>query len=148
MDQLEGAFEILRMVKNIKISMHGIMQNQLKEIDLTGPQFMIVGLLTHEKQLKMSELAEKMGLSASTVSDIVHRLERQSFVERVKSQEDGRVVFVQLTEAFKLAYEEKIKQIENSWADRIKSASDAEINKIREGLSALERLLNGDKSDD
>jgi hypothetical protein len=57
-------------------------------------------------------------------------------------------VFVQLTEAFKLAYEEKIKQIENSWADRIKSASDAEINKIREGLSALERLLNGDKSDD
>jgi DNA-binding MarR family transcriptional regulator len=124
------------------------MQNQLKEIDLTGPQFMIVGLLAHEKQLKMSELAEKMGLSASTVSDIVHRLERQSFVERVKSQEDGRVVFVQLTEAFKLAYEEKIKQIENSWADRIKSASDAEINKIREGLSALERLLNGDKSDD
>lgn len=148
MDRLENALEILRMVKNIKMGMHGIMQKQLNDIDMTGPQFMIVRLLAHEKQLKMSDLAEKMGLSASTVSDVVHRLEKQAYVERVKSKKDGRVINVKLTESFKQTFEDKIKEIENSWAARIKSAPDEELNKIREGLSALEHLLNGDESNE
>lgn len=141
MENIEKTYEVMKKLKSIKESMHQMMQNQLKDLTLTGPQGMVVGLLTRNDSLRMSELADKLGLSVSTVSEIIDRLERMEVVKRLKSEEDGRVVLVKLTDEFREESAGKFKEIESVWLKKIDSASDDELQKIIDGLEALDRLL-------
>ena len=141
MENIEKTYEVMKKLKSIKESMHQMMQHQLKDLTLTGPQGMVVGLLTRHESLRMSEIAEKMGLSLSTVSEIIDRLEKMEAVRRLKSPEDGRVVLVQLTDDFKKESAGKFKAVETIWLKKIESASEDELQKIIDGLEALDRLL-------
>ncbi len=141
MENLEKTYEVMKKLKSIKESMHQMMQHQLKDMTLTGPQGMVVGLLSRNESLRISELAEKMGLSMSTVSELVDRLEKMDAVRRLKSSEDGRVVLVSLTEDFRKESAGKFKEVESIWLKRIESASEDELQKIIDGLEALDRLL-------
>jgi len=140
-ENIEKTYEVMKKLKSIKESMHQMMQNQLKDLTLTGPQGMVVGLLTRNDSLRMSELADKLGLSVSTVSEIIDRLERMEVVKRLKSEEDGRVVLVKLTDEFREESAGKFKEIESVWLKKIDLASDDELQKIIDGLEALDRLL-------
>ena len=141
MENIEKTYEVMKKLKSIKESMHQMMQQQLKDLTLTGPQGMVVGLLTRHDSLRMSEIADKMGLSLSTVSEIIDRLEKMDAVKRLKSPEDGRVVLVQLTDEFKKESAGKFKEIESIWLKKIEMASEDELQKIIVGLEALDRLL-------
>lgn len=141
MENIEKTYEVMKKLKSIKESMHQMIQHQLKDLTLTGPQGMVVGLLTRHESLRMSEIAEKMGLSLSTVSEIIDRLEKMEAVRRLKSPEDGRVVLVQLTDDFKKESAGKFKAVESIWLKKIESASEDELQKIIDGLEALDRLL-------
>jgi DNA-binding MarR family transcriptional regulator len=94
------------------------------------------------KSLRMSELADKMGLSVSTVSEIIDRMEKIEAVRRLKSTEDGRVVLVTLTDDFRKESAGKFKEVESIWLKKIESASEDELQKIIDGLEALDRLLS------
>lgn len=141
MENIGKTYEVMKKLKSIKESMHQMMQHQLKDLTLTGPQGMVVGLLTKNETLRMSELADKMGLSVSTVSEIIDRLEKMEAVRRLKSSEDGRVVLVTLTDEFRKESAGKFKAIESIWLKKIESASEDELQKIIDGLEALDRLL-------
>lgn len=92
--------------KQLKISAH----RQFLDVNITGPQGIMLFILIHHGQLKISEISEKMGLTNSTVSGIVDRLETMNFVERIRSDKDRRVVYVKATEIIG----EKFKQHEAS----------------------------------
>ncbi|MBM7562085.1 MarR family winged helix-turn-helix transcriptional regulator [Fusibacter tunisiensis] len=148
MDQFESAMDILKLMKQIKMSLHEIMVKEMEDPSITGPQGMIIGLLIHEGPLRMSDLADKMGLSPSTVSELVDRMEKSGTVCRKKLQADKRVVLVALTDTFQKDSQVKFKKVESAWTDRIQKATVEEREKIKEGLSVLERLLTkGDKHD-
>jgi DNA-binding MarR family transcriptional regulator len=60
------------------------------------------GILSHLDDVEptsVSELAEHMGVTVSTMSISVGRLGRQGYVDRRRSAADGRVVELRLTEA-------------------------------------------------
>ncbi|MDW7660700.1 MAG: MarR family transcriptional regulator [Bacillota bacterium] len=141
MENIEKTYEVMKKLKSIKDSMHQMMQHQLKDLTLTGPQGMVVGLLTRHDSLRMSEIADKMGLSLSTVSEIIDRLEKMDAVKRMKSPEDGRVVLVELTEEFRKESAGKFKAVESIWLKKIEMASEDELQKIIDGLEALDKLL-------
>jgi DNA-binding MarR family transcriptional regulator len=142
MENMEKTYEVMKKLKSIKESMHQMMQHQLKDMTLTGPQGMVIGLLMKNKSLRMSELADKMGLSVSTVSEIIDRMEKMEAVRRLKSTEDGRVVLVTLTDDFRKESAGKFKEVESIWLKKIESASEDELQKIIDGLEALDRLLS------
>lgn len=89
--------DILKDLKNIHQNMNKSAHAYFKKFDVTPPQGMLIFLLNKNKKMKISEISNKMGLSNSTVSGIVDRLEEQKMVERIRSEKDRRVVFVQLT---------------------------------------------------
>ena len=61
------------------------MGQHFNPMNLTGPQGMMMGILSHDGEMKISDLSEKIGLSNSTVSGIIDRLEKQGLVERTRS---------------------------------------------------------------
>ena len=68
------------------------------EHDLSLTQLRVLGILS-DRRIKMSELADFLGLDKSTVSGLVDRAEKRGLVQRAANPVDGRAVDVFLSEA-------------------------------------------------
>lgn len=64
----------------------------LADFSITPPQFDALLFLDEYGELTIGELSNKMYLAYSTTTDLVDRLERNQLVERVRDQNDRRVV--------------------------------------------------------
>lgn len=70
-----------------------------KETELTPPQFFALHTLKEQGQIKMSPLADALGLSMGAASTLIDRLVTRGYVGRLTDPTDRRAVFVNLTEA-------------------------------------------------
>src|SRR5664279_2746511 len=72
-----------------------------RETGLTGPQLWAIKIIAESAPIKVSDLARRMYLHPATVVGILDRLEGRGLVLRKRSQEDRRVVEIELTEQSK-----------------------------------------------
>jgi DNA-binding MarR family transcriptional regulator len=86
-----------------------------------------------ERGSRLTELAERAGLSRQAVGEIADDLERLGYVERVPDPSDGRAKLIRPTERGRVAWE-----IERGWADRY---GERRVAMLRE---TLERILEGE----
>lgn len=73
------------------------MVSMCKNADLTPPQFWAMHTIGEAGRLKMSPLADALGLSMGAVSTLVDRLVGRGLVQREADPTDRRAVFVSLT---------------------------------------------------
>ncbi|MDM5249690.1 MULTISPECIES: MarR family transcriptional regulator [unclassified Lysinibacillus] len=78
---------------------------------LTSKQAVFLNLLRTKGPLQTFELAKLMGTSASAVSQLVNRLEQESYIKRTMSKKDRREVIIELDERGHL-YFQKQEEIE------------------------------------
>jgi DNA-binding MarR family transcriptional regulator len=86
-----------------------------------------VGGILRDRRLRMTALADYLGLERSTLSGLVDRAEQRGFIERAPSAEDGRAVDVFLTAAGKVL------------ADRLHSEVTAALAPLTGALVPAER---------
>lgn len=142
MSDTTSEIKIFRSLKRIgHLFKHG-MGKHFSSIKLTGPQGMLMGILTHDGEMKISELSEKIELSNSTVSGIIDRLEKQGLVERTRSTEDRRVVYVKVSAQFQKDSKSTFCKIEKNFEDIMEKATLEEIDTILKGLDTLEKLMD------
>jgi len=78
----------------------------LDELDLTYPQYLVMMVLWERREQTVSQISEVLSLDNSTVTPILKRLEQKALIERKRSKDDERVVFVSIAPAGQ-ALEEK-----------------------------------------
>jgi MarR family transcriptional regulator, organic hydroperoxide resistance regulator len=132
---------VVRILKKVMSTIKQRMGGHFKEMNLTGPQGMLIGTLAHYGEMKVSDLSEKLGLSNSTVSGIIDRLENQELVERIRSKEDRRVVYVKVTEKCRKNSQQHFEEINKMFEEMMDKASPEEIYTILEGLNTLEKIM-------
>lgn len=142
MEEISKGIMIIRLFKQVMVRVKQRSGKYFVNMNLTGPQGMLVGILTHKGKMKISDLSEKLGLSNSTVSGIVDRLEKQGLVERIRSTEDRRVVYVDVTKEFRECANEKFKGIENKFESIMNEATPEELDTILNGLETLKKVLD------
>jgi len=152
---LEVTSKAIRAVKVLKQVMDAIKQNieyQFREMHgnnpegmrmhITGPQGMIMGILAKQGEMKIGNLSKEIGLSNSTVSGIIDRLERNGLVERKRSIKDRRIVNVCVTSKFKDKVRKHFNEIEK-WLEIIMNkAAPEELDTVVEGLDTLKKILD------
>lgn len=138
-------YEILQLLKHVKECMHHNITQHFSDMNLTGPQGMLIGSLAHHGNMTVGELSERLSLSNSTVSGILDRLEKNNCVVRIRSNEDRRVVKVSLTDEFKKLTEGKISEIDDFLAEILNHATLEELDKIHDGLKLLDDVLARNK---
>ena len=130
--------------------MHAIKRDltcKFQEVNLTAPQGMLIGVLARNKKMKVSDLSEQLQLSNSTVSGIIDRLEKQGLVERTRSDEDRRIVYVSITKKTEEEVMEPYKYAEKKLEEILGNASEKELDEILRGLSILEKVLERNEQD-
>ncbi len=68
----------------------------LKDFELTASQFDILQYLYFEGPQRMTKLSEKMGVTKSTMTGLVARLENCGYVTRERYERDRRVFLVKI----------------------------------------------------
>ena len=94
-----------------------------------------------EKGSRLTELAERAGLTRQAVGEIADDLERLGYVERVPDPSDGRAKLIRPTERGRVAWErgvEILADIERDWAERY---GERRVAMLRE---TLEQILEGE----
>lgn len=144
MQNIDESMEVVKLFKQV-VSL--LKQNMLKGFENTGitpPQGMLIGSLSKFGKLKISDLSDNLGLSNSTVSGIIDRLEKQEMVIRTRSQEDKRVVYVSLSEKFEEGHHNFHRRAEENIQAIMDRGTNEDLEKIMDGLNTLKKLLSED----
>ena len=144
-EEISKGIRAIRLIKQVMGSVKHNMGKQFENMNITGPQGMLVGTLIHYGEMKISDLSEKLGLSNSTVSGIVDRLESQGLVERTRSTEDRRVVYVNVTPEFKKNAKEHFKEFEKKFESMMSKATPEELDTILKGIATLKEVIDRQK---
>lgn len=104
-----------------------------RQSDLTPQRYllllMIKGAPSGREETTVTELAERLQLAQSTVTELVGRAEEAGLIEREKSQRDARVAHLRLTE-------EGERRLMQSFTELAK-----EREQVREAFVHLEQIL-------
>jgi len=141
MSKFESISQIISMNRNINRTLrhefHGLMQDS----GFTFPQLSVISILAKNGKQKVSDISEKMGLSDSTVSGILDRLEQKGIIERKRYKDDRRVVKIYLSNGSQEICQEFHRKREEYFAHLLKELSEQEINDIIKGLEILNRVV-------
>lgn len=70
-----------------------------KTVGLTAPQLLLLQTVCRHGEIAIGDIARSMSLSQATVTTIVDRLEARALLQRQRSAEDKRKVYVSLSSA-------------------------------------------------
>jgi len=141
MSKLDSISQIISLNRNfnrsLKHGFHGLMQDS----GFTFPQLSVISILAKNGKQKVSDISKKMGLSDSTVSGILDRLEQKGIIERKRNKDDRRVVKIYLSKGSQEICQEFHRKREEYFAHLLKKLSEQEINDIIKGLKILNRVV-------
>jgi DNA-binding MarR family transcriptional regulator len=107
------------------------------EHDLSLTQLRVLAIL-RDRRVKMSELADYLGLDKSTISGLVDRAEKRGLLQRIPNPIDGRGVDVVLSTAGMELADRGASQIACSLSPMTSTLTRAEAHRL---TTLLERML-------
>lgn len=140
-DIAKDSLIVANLLKELMHIMKAKMAKGFEGSGMTATQGMVVGSLHRSGKMKVSELGCQLGLSNSTMSGILDRMEKLEVIERVRSEEDKRVVHISLSNKFDIKHGEFHEKSEKIIQDIINKGSEEEIKKVIEGLTIFKDLL-------
>lgn len=117
-------------------------QGYLGRMNLTYPQTVTLMILDADGPMPISELAKATGSANSTTSGVVDRLERMDLVQRVRSDQDRRKIFVEVTDHYREVRAETSSYATDRFARAMKDLSEEEQDAVLKGLNIFADALS------
>ena len=140
-DNSKHSFEsVASMEKELRYISHLIKQKGreiLSNYTITPPQFVALQWLHESGDMTIGDLSQKMYLAFSTTTDLVDRMEKNELVQRVRDEQDRRVVRIHLLPEGERIIQEVIEKRQNYLRDLLQ---DFEVDEAQELLELLEKL--------
>lgn len=117
----------------------------LSNYTITPPQFIALQWLHELGDMTIGDLSNKMYLAFSTTTDLVDRMEKNELVQRIRDNQDRRVVRIHLLKEGERIIEEVIEQRQSYLADIVKDFQGEEVQSLSILLSKLYKEMNQDR---
>lgn len=98
MVQRETLFEVTAMFGTMIKRISQEWNKRGKEYNISFPQFKMLHILERFGSMKVSDIAEKMGLTSAAITGITDKLLTDGLVQRERAEADRRVVYITITE--------------------------------------------------
>jgi Transcriptional regulators len=137
--------EMVAQFVSIKKVIREKLDNNAKKYGFTVPQLEVIFNLHMTQFITLNVLSERIGLTKSTVSGIITRLEKQGVIKREIPKDNRRIVKLSISEEFER--ENDIDEIKNQFktdfiCNIIKNSDSEKVNEIIRLLRQLSDLLN------
>jgi DNA-binding MarR family transcriptional regulator len=113
-----------------------------KQYQVSAPQLNCLMALFKNGPLPPSQIARHILVESSTVTGVIDRLEQKGFVKRIRSSEDRRKIFIELTDSGHMLASYALPPIQLKLHDGLKKLNRQELEKILEVLNLLTGLLD------
>lgn len=134
---------IFSMIREISHKIDLLLQDTANKLDLTPLQLkIIIALYSAEKDVSIGNLGKTIGVTGGNISNICKKLEKKGFVNRIRSEEDERVVNVRLTETGIAASKELGEYFYKLREEFPDDGVDVNLETIVEELKELDKLLD------
>lgn len=134
---------IFSMIREISHKIDLLLQDTANSLDLTPLQLkIIIALYSAEEDVSIGNLGRAIGVTGGNISNICKKLEKKGFVDRIRSEEDERVVNVRLTETGIAASKELGEYFYKIREEFPDDAVDVNLETIVEELRELDILLD------
>ena len=107
----------------------------------THAQFRVMELTSHKPHWRMSDLAHRMALSPGSLTLMMDRLIEDGLISRGRSQEDRRVVIVQVTEKGQAMLAERRRALHEIVAAEIAKLPQHERDELAGAMGTIVRFL-------
>lgn len=142
-DFFEFNNSIFSMIREISHKIDILLQDTATELGITTLQLkMLITLYSAGKEVSIGNLGKAIGVTGGNISNICKKLEKQGFVERIRSVDDERVVNVILTDNGKSAAEKVGVYFDQIRSDIPKDNINVNLQTIVDELDALDELLD------
>ncbi len=140
-DNSKHSFESVALLeKELRYISHLIKQKGreiLSNYTITPPQFVALQWLHESGDMTIGDLSNKMYLAFSTTTDLVDRMEKNELVQRVRDEQDRRVVRIHLLPEGERIIQEVIEKRQNYLRDLLQ---EFEVDEAQELLKLLKKL--------
>lgn len=134
---------IFSMIREIAHKIDLLLQDTANKLDLTPLQLkIIIALYSADKDVSIGTLGKIIGVTGGNISNICKKLEKKGFVNRIRSEEDERVVNVRLTETGIAASKELGEYFYKLREEFPDDGVDVNLETIVEELKELDKLLD------
>ena len=131
------------MIREISHKIDLLLQDTANSLDLTPLQLkIIIALYSADEDVSIGNLGRAIGVTGGNISNICKKLEKKGFVDRIRSEEDERVVNVRLTETGIAASKELGEYFYKIREEFPDDAVDVNLETIVEELRELDILLD------
>jgi len=134
---------IIELFRSIQKNFKEYFFEKTRQYGFTVPQTMVIFQLYHNPFITLQELSDKLGLSKSTVSGIIDRLEQHGVVVREIPKENRRIVKLSLSPEFS-GINNLLDLKKKYFVDIMKNANQEDIEKIICGMEKLAALMKRD----
>lgn len=118
-----------------------------KQHGVTGPQLVVLKEIEKNGEISLSQLADAVSLSVSTITGIIYRLEKKGLIRRNKSCQDKRCVLVSTTENFHNFSQQIPQLLQDRFIQGFNQLEDWEKLMIVSSLQRLVTLMSAEKID-
>ena len=144
-DNSKHSFEsVASMEKELRYISHLIKQKGreiLSNYTITPPQFVALQWLHESGDMTIGDLSQKMYLAFSTTTDLVDRMEKNELVQRVRDEQDRRVVRIHLLPEGERIIQEVIEKRQNYLRDLLQEFAVDEAQELLKLLKKLHLLM-------
>ncbi|GAF64141.1 MarR family winged helix-turn-helix transcriptional regulator [Alkalihalobacillus trypoxylicola] len=135
--QEEQVVEIERSLRMVAQMIKQKGREILTEFPITPPQFIALQWLSENGDLTIGELSSKMHLACSTTTDLIDRMEKNKLVERVKDQNDRRVVRIHMLNIGQEIIEEVVHQRQEYLREVLNNFSKEDVDFLEKSMKVL-----------
>lgn len=144
-DNSKHSFEsVASLEKELRYISHLIKQKGreiLSNYTITPPQFVALQWLHESGDMTIGDLSNKMYLAFSTTTDLVDRMEKNELVQRIRDEQDRRVVRIHLLSEGERIIQEVIEKRQNYLRDLLESFDTDEAQDLLQLLQKLHLLM-------
>ena len=141
-EEQQLATQILEMLPQVSQTIAISLRNHPDPIALN--QVMVLRTLI-ERPFNLSDLANQHMVSLPTMSNTVSRMVKQGWVTRIRSQEDRRMVLIELTAVGRTRLNSIFQHLADNIATLFTVLSSVERVELKRGLSLIEMIFTPQK---
>jgi DNA-binding MarR family transcriptional regulator/GNAT superfamily N-acetyltransferase len=121
----------------------GLLNEGLLDSEYSLTEVRILYELAHRGSMTAAALGQDLGLDPGYLSRILKKFDSRSLLQRARSEDDRRQVFLSLTNAGRAAFEPLNRASADQIGAMLSKLSNAEQERLVRSMSVVERLIGG-----
>ncbi len=118
-----------------------------KDAGLTGPQLILMRSIHDLGEVTIRELAVHTNMSQGTATTILDRLERNGYVQRVRSNSDKRKVHAHLTDEGRKLLAQAPQPLQENFVEQFHQLQDWEQSLLLSSVQRISAMMNAQDMD-